>query len=217
MVPQGGGTGVRRALPAPSVPPRCCCRCNVMLHAASRPRVARGSYAPAQSALGAFFEKHASHDKLARKWCGRMIRAQMWQGQASVPVQMWHGRAPVPVRMWQGRAQSRCRCGSGEPSPSADVAAPCPVPVQMRQGWAQVPEQRVSAGLLRRRPAPVALQVQRCGLRRVPTRHCNGVSACGAAHPGRTQRAAQRCAQRAEWDASASMCYECARLGGQVP
>ena len=28
-------------------------------------------------------------------------------------------------------AQSRCRCGSGEPSPGADVAAASPVPVSM--------------------------------------------------------------------------------------
>jgi hypothetical protein len=31
------------------------------------------------------------------------------------------GASPVPVQMWAGRAQSRCRCGRGEPSPSADV------------------------------------------------------------------------------------------------
>ena len=30
-------------------------------------------------------------------------------------------------------AQSRCRCGSGEPSPGADVAAASPIPVQMWQ------------------------------------------------------------------------------------
>jgi hypothetical protein len=40
---------------------------------------------------------------------------------------------PVPVQMWQGCAQSRCRCGRGEPSPGADVAATSPVPVQMWQ------------------------------------------------------------------------------------
>ena len=28
----------------------------------------------------------------------------------------------VPVQMWRGWAQSRCRCGGGEPSPGADVA-----------------------------------------------------------------------------------------------
>jgi hypothetical protein len=28
---------------------------------------------------------------------------------------------PVPAQMWQGRAQSRRRCGRGEPSPGADV------------------------------------------------------------------------------------------------
>ena len=26
------------------------------------------------------------------------------------------------MQMWQGRAQSRCRCGRGEPSPGADAA-----------------------------------------------------------------------------------------------
>ena len=33
------------------------------------------------------------------------------------------GVSPVPVQMWQRRAQPRCRCGSSEPSPGADVAA----------------------------------------------------------------------------------------------
>jgi hypothetical protein len=37
----------------------------------------------------------------------------------------------VPVQMWQGRAPSRCRCGSGEPSPDADVEGASPVPAQM--------------------------------------------------------------------------------------
>ena len=47
------------------------------------------------------------------------------------------GRAAVPVQMWQRRAQSRRRCGRGEPSPSADVPAVSPVPAQMWQGRAQ--------------------------------------------------------------------------------
>jgi hypothetical protein len=38
-------------------------------------------------------------------------------------------------------AQSRCRCGSGWPSPGADVAGVRPVPVQMWQGCAPVPGQ----------------------------------------------------------------------------
>ena len=37
----------------------------------------------------------------------------------------------VPVPMWQGRAQSRRRCGRGEPSLGADVAGASPVPVQI--------------------------------------------------------------------------------------
>ena len=40
----------------------------------------------------------------------------------------------VPVQMWQRSAQSRCRCGGGEPSPGADVAGVSPVPVQMWRG-----------------------------------------------------------------------------------
>jgi hypothetical protein len=47
------------------------------------------------------------------------------------------GASPVPVQMWQGRAQSRCRCGRGEPGPGADAAGVSPVPVQMWQGRAR--------------------------------------------------------------------------------
>ena len=41
---------------------------------------------------------------------------------------------PGPVQMWQGWAQSRCRSGSGNPSPGADVAGVSPVLVQMWHG-----------------------------------------------------------------------------------
>jgi hypothetical protein len=44
------------------------------------------------------------------------------------------GVGPVPVQMWEGWAQSRRRCGRGEPSPGADVAGVSPVPMQMWQG-----------------------------------------------------------------------------------
>jgi hypothetical protein len=47
------------------------------------------------------------------------------------------GVSPVPVQMWQGRAQSRCRCGRGEPSPGADVAEVSLVPMRMWQGQPQ--------------------------------------------------------------------------------
>jgi hypothetical protein len=60
---------------------------------------------------------------LGRRWQRRRGKAQ--------------ARLPVPAQMWPqhaGRAQSRCRCGRGEPSPSADVAGASPVPVQMWQG-----------------------------------------------------------------------------------
>jgi len=43
------------------------------------------------------------------------------------------GVGPVPAPMWQGWAQSRRRCGRGEPSPGADVAGVSPVPAQMWQ------------------------------------------------------------------------------------
>jgi hypothetical protein len=35
------------------------------------------------------------------------------------------GVSQVPVPMWEGRAQSRCRCGRGEPSPGADRCGSC--------------------------------------------------------------------------------------------
>jgi hypothetical protein len=40
----------------------------------------------------------------------------------------------VPAQMWEGRAQSRRRCGRGEPSPGADVGGASPVPAQMWDG-----------------------------------------------------------------------------------
>jgi hypothetical protein len=49
----------------------------------------------------------------------------------------------VPAQMWQGGAQSRRRCGRGEPSPGADVAGGSPVPAQM---WAGVSEPSTAFG-----------------------------------------------------------------------
>ena len=37
----------------------------------------------------------------------------------------------VPAQMWQWRARSRCRYGTGEPTPGTDVAAVSPVLVQI--------------------------------------------------------------------------------------
>jgi hypothetical protein len=64
--------------------------------------------------------------------CGDLVLTRAANPGADVA-----GASPVPVQMWQGRAQSRCRCGRGEPSPGADVAGASPVPVQMWQGRAQ--------------------------------------------------------------------------------
>ena len=50
------------------------------------------------------------------------VPVQMWHGVSPVPVQMWQGASPVPVQMWQGRAQSRCRCGRGEPRPGVHMS-----------------------------------------------------------------------------------------------
>jgi hypothetical protein len=44
---------------------------------------------------------------------------------------------PVPVQMRVGRAESRCRCGWGEPSLDADVGGVSPVLTQMRAGRAE--------------------------------------------------------------------------------
>ena len=61
---------------------------------------------------------------------------------ASVPARAAvPGPRPVPVQMWQERVQSRCRCGSGEPSPGADGAGVSPVPGQMWPGLARSPGQ----------------------------------------------------------------------------
>jgi hypothetical protein len=54
-------------------------------------------------------------------------------GVGSVSVHMWAGLRSVPVQMWQGWAQSRCRCGSGEPTPGVDVVGLSPLPVQDQQ------------------------------------------------------------------------------------
>ena len=43
--------------------------------------------------------------------------------------------------LWVQPSQSRRRCGSGERSPGADVAAVSAVPAQMWQGVSQVPLQ----------------------------------------------------------------------------
>jgi hypothetical protein len=81
---------------------------------------------------------------LAQRWCAeeRAINGRGCPGADSVG-----GVSPVPVQMWAGRAQSRRRCGKGEPSPGADVVgmSPCPgadvgrvspVPVQMWHRYA---------------------------------------------------------------------------------
>jgi hypothetical protein len=57
------------------------------------------------------------------------VKAGSAPGVSPVPVQMWVGGSPVPVQMWQRRAQSRCRCGRGEPSPGADAAVLLAVPI----------------------------------------------------------------------------------------
>ena len=57
--------------------------------------------------------------------------------------------------MWQGRAQSRCRCGRGEPSPGADVAAGEPNPSADVAGASPVPVQ------MWRRASPVPVQMWR--------------------------------------------------------
>ena len=56
-----------------------------------------------------------------------------------------------PGAMGPGCAQSRCRCGRGEPSPGADVAGASHVLAQMWKGWAQ-PRHRSDSG----KPSPGA-------------------------------------------------------------
>jgi hypothetical protein len=68
-----------------------------------------------------------------------------------VPAQMWARQTRSRRRCGRGASQSRCRCGSGEPSrcrcvsgepsPGADVAGASPVPEQMWAGVGLVPVQ----------------------------------------------------------------------------
>jgi hypothetical protein len=57
-------------------------------------------------------------------------------GTYGVLVSTTHSEPRHELRLPQlPSRQSRCRCGRGESSPGADVAAVSPVPVQMWQGW----------------------------------------------------------------------------------
>ena len=60
----------------------------------------------------------------------RLVPAQVRQRELRPGADV-AGVSPVPAQMWPGRAQSRCRCGRGEPSLGADVAGVSPVPAQM--------------------------------------------------------------------------------------
>jgi hypothetical protein len=73
------------------------------------------------------------------------------------------GRSAGPAPTWQGRAQSRCRCGRGEPSPGADVGGVSPVPVKTSDETCTTSVQRPSAAIARtasssaaRTPSPLA-------------------------------------------------------------
>ncbi len=59
---------------------------------------------------------------------------------------------PVPAQIWAGRAQSRRRCGWGEPSPGANVGGASPVLAQMLAGRDRLqPLERARQRLLRLR------------------------------------------------------------------
>jgi hypothetical protein len=49
------------------------------------------------------------------------------------------GASPIPSQVRDGCAQSRCRCGRGEPNPVAGAGRVRPVPVQMWAGCAHFP------------------------------------------------------------------------------
>ena len=94
------------------------------------------------------------------------------EGTSPVPVPwMWWRRAQSShsAQSWQGRAQSWSRCGRGQPSPGADVAAVSPVPVQM---WQRCAQSRCRCG--RGEPSPMqmwqgrAQSWSRCGSRAHP-------------------------------------------------
>ncbi len=94
--------------------------------------------------------------------------------------------------MWAGRAQSRRRCGRGEPSRGSDVAAVSAVPAQAWQGASPVPAQmwagraqsRFRCGRRELRPgADVASRARACactraaGRTRLPRRISDGIAA----------------------------------------
>ncbi len=68
------------------------------------------------------------------------------------------GTSRVPEQMWAGRAQSRSRCGRGEPSPGADVGGASPRRMQL---VARMPRgvYRVLSRLLHYRMLRAALRI----------------------------------------------------------
>ncbi len=88
--------------------------------------------------------KHSDTRRLHRhsraRTCTSMVYAHACTARATQLAARSHTRT-APRCALSDRdlhdTESRCRCGRGEPSPGADVAALRPVPVQMWQGRAQ--------------------------------------------------------------------------------
>ena len=100
------------------------------------------------------------------------------------PFHFWALRRTGAVRYnshhEQRRAQSRRRCGSGAPSPGADVAAVCPVPVQMWQRCAQS-RRRCGSGA----PSPGADVAAVCPVPAQMWQRCaQSRRRCGSGEPG---------------------------------
>ena len=65
----------------------------------------------------------------------------MWQGEAQSRCRCGSGEPSPDADVAWGEPSPRCRCGSGERSPGADVEGASPVPVQMWPGVSPVPVQ----------------------------------------------------------------------------
>ena len=93
----------------------------------------------------------------------------------------------VPVQMWHGRAQSRCRCGTLESSPDANVANECcdaagsplahlTLP-HLHQGCPRLPRPRAGGAAVRLLARCAPARTSRC---RAPSAACSAARCAGA-------------------------------------
>ena len=104
-------------------------------HSASAHQVSPAQYPSSTPRIGHSCSHNHSRDTIvASAWPLCVGRS----GRDS-PIYTFAAASPVPAQTWQGAAQSRRRCGRGQPSPGADVAgvSPAAVPVRIWDRWAK--------------------------------------------------------------------------------